>query len=484
MSTPMDECSRHRQFEDQFLRQVRASAATLTKGELPADRVEVVSMPDGVDSVRAELSRLTMGRDMFERMPGTRTLEFRFRRRILGGLFRRTVARLRAQVLAPIESLARGQEPGPVGREQVLDALARYELLPRRERPTAAVFASATGFTAEARALVEAGGPPSLILMGGRADGGWDVSLPPALRGSPWAKLFELETQDERLKRLLYHLEQDAHLLDSRGLSIPVLAEKLGVSPARTEALVRQACRSESRLMTVVHDGTVHVCRTPLGEEGNAMSIRSRVWSRMRKLLRLKPTVAERVRELTAQRVRLEQQRHEIDQKTDKLEAEERQALQQGAKTASDAERKQLASKLMRVRRDLRRQRAQANIFTQQIDIIGTHVHHLTLAEQGKRLELPKAEDLTREAAEAEHVISGLAANADLARSIEVTGETPLMEQEEADIMAEFQQLADSRVAAEAAPAEASSAPAEPAGERPGTPPLPEKKESARPEMG
>jgi transposase len=42
------------------------------------------------------------------------------------------VARLRAQVLAPIEALVANDPAGPVGREQVLDALARYDLMPQR----------------------------------------------------------------------------------------------------------------------------------------------------------------------------------------------------------------------------------------------------------------------------------------------------------------------------------------------------------------
>jgi hypothetical protein len=325
--------------------------------------------------------------------------------------------------------------------------------------------------------------------------------MPPAVQKTPWAKLFELESQDERVRRLLHHLNQNANLVDSRGISMPALAEKIGLSETETESLVRQACRSEPRLMTVVHEGQTHVCRTPLAEEGSTMSI----WSRIRKLLRLKPTTAERVRELTAQRVQIEQRRFELDQKVNALEADERQLIQQGAAATGDAERKQFAGKLMRLRRELRRHRAQAQLFTQQIDIIGTHIHHLTLAEQGKRLELPKAEDLTREAAQAEQVMTELAANADLAAGIEVGGETPMMAEEEAAIFEEFSQVAASqREPAEEPAAEPASA-AEPEAAKPAeTPPKaadaptraaeappaprrakePEKGESAGPEMG
>jgi len=475
----MDERTRQRQFEDSFLNQLRNRATTLTRGALPADRVTIEAMPEGIDATRDALSRLEIyDRDLLETLPGTRTLELRFDRRALGGLFRRNVARLRVQTLADVEALLANEPTLPLGREAVLDALARYELLPRQHRPSAVVFASATGFTPEAKALVHRGGTPTLILVGGREDGGWDVEVPAGVARGPWRRLFELETQDERLRRLLYHLDQQADLLDSRGVPVATLAERLGLPAEETEALVRRACRARPHLMTVVHNNTVHVCRTPLIEEGNAMSI----WSRIRRLLRLKPSVAERVRVMTAQRVRLEQVRHDVDQRLSSLEAEERDALQRGAAAASDAEKKQIAGRLMRVRRDIRRQRAQANVYTQQIDILGTHIHHLTLAEQGRRLELPKAEELTQQAAEAEQIMSELAANADLAHSIEVGAESPGMAEEEAAIFAEFDQVAAKQVDQRTRGEPEREPPAKE--RRESATPAPEKSRPARPELG
>ena len=63
----------------------------------------------------------------------------------------------------------------------MLDTLARYALLPKDKQPTAAVFASPTGFTDEARALAHSGESPTLILLGGREDGG----RPPASSARP-----------------------------------------------------------------------------------------------------------------------------------------------------------------------------------------------------------------------------------------------------------------------------------------------------------
>ncbi|RMF79650.1 MAG: hypothetical protein D6744_08935, partial [Planctomycetota bacterium] len=240
----MDERSRHRMFEDQFLQALRARALVLTRGKLPADDVEVEATPEGFDALRAELARMEVyDRDVIDSLPGAHSVQLRFTRRALGGLLRSTVSRLRARVLVPVAELVNEQTPGPIGREQVLDALAQYQVLPKNQRPTGVVLASATGFSEEARRLVESVNGPTLVLMGGRADGGWDVSMPERLKKTPWARLFELETQDDRLKRLMYHLDQSKSLIDSRGVSIAELSEKLGIPAVATEALVRRACR-------------------------------------------------------------------------------------------------------------------------------------------------------------------------------------------------------------------------------------------------
>lgn len=449
MSIPMDERARQRQFEDQFLAQLRARAMGLVRGKLPADRAQWEEMSNRADAVRADLTRVRGDIDrraLFDQLPGTRDVLVRFQKSLVGGLLRPTVARMRAAVLVNVEELATERTPSPVSREQVLDALARYELLPSGQRPSAVVFASPTGFSPAARGLVNQRGGPSLILMGGRADGGWDVELPQTLQKSPWAKLFEFESQDEQLKRLFFHLEQTAATVDTSGLAIPALAEKLGLSVPQTEALVRRACRVQSRLMTVEHNGVLHISRTPLIEEGRTMSM----WSRIRRLLRLPPTPAERVRELTTQRIRIEQQRHEVDQKLNSLEADERTLLERGVSAGSDAEKRQIAGRLARTRQELGRVRTQANVYTQQITVIGTQIHHLTLKEQVRRTPLPKPEELTREAAETETAISELAVSADLAGSIEVGATTPLMAQQEDDILAEFDKIKADRAAGSA----------------------------------
>lgn len=441
----MEERGRQRQFEDSFHRQLESKARDFVRTGGVADKLTVEEVPDGADAVRAVLGRLRVyDREALNTLPGTRAVAMRFEKRIFGP-FTKTMSRVRAQVLAPMDKLVRGETPGPVGREEILDALARYEQLPRGLRPTGVIFASATGFTAEARLMVQRGGLPSLILVGGRPDGGWDIDLPENVKKSPWARLFEFESHDERLKRLIYHLEKNADTLDARGLSVAELATVLGLPREQTEQLMRKATRQDSRLVTFAEDGQVFLTRSPLAEEASTMGM----WASIRKMLGMKPSVAERVKQMTTQRVQIERQRHEVDQRVNALEADERDLLQRGVAATIDVEKKQLAGKLMRVRRDLKRLRSEEAVYSKQIDILGTQIHHLTLTERGKRVDLPSAEDLTREAAQAEQMMNELSANADLVSRIEINAQSPLQAAEEADILKEFEQIAAAGQAAE-----------------------------------
>lgn len=436
----VDERDRQRAFETRFLQQVRKRAEMLIGSKIPGKGLEIMSMPDGLDYVRATLKRLDVEnpRQLLDSLPGTRAIQIGVRRGLVGAMRGTPKQRLRAQMIAPVEMLVRDGSGDPIGREQVLDALARYEILPARAKPTIAILGSAQGFTDAAKMLVNQAGPPRVVLVGGRGDGGWDIDMSGAMRQSVWAQLFDFESADERLDRLQYHLQENINLLESRGLSFAELSEKLGLPRAEVEKLVHRACRDDSRLMTVKHNGEVALCRSPMAGEGRSMGM----WSTIKRWLGFKPSVKERVDEMTKQRVQLEQQRSNIDGTIDRLESEERTSIQAGAAAKSMAEKKQLAAKLIRVRRELKRHRAQAQVLTNQIEILGTHIHHLTLKETGKRMQLPDAEELAQEAAQAEQVMTELEANADLAHSIEVGDMSPTMEAEEADILAEFEQIA------------------------------------------
>ena len=474
-------------FESRLLRDMQQRADALIGRKLPGKGIDVMGVADGSEYVSREMQRMGQrDRDLRDSLPGKRAIQISVRRGLLGTLRGQTRHRIRVRTLAPIEALLTGGQGGPIGAEELRNALAQYDELGSRYRPTIVVVGSPTGFTDAAQLLVQSSGMPQLVLVGGREDGGVDVRMSNALKKSDWAELFDFETDDEQLQRFQYHLDKQIDALETRGLSMPELANLLGLSVDEVRPMIRKACRKDTRLMTVMHDGELRLARNPVAAEVNRMSL----WSRIRRWLGFKPSVAEQVAEMTKQRIGLEQQRAEVDNKVARLEADERDALKAGATATNMVEKKQLAGKLMRVRRELNRHRAQAQVFTNQIEVLGTHIHHLTLKQQGEKFDLPSAEELTREAAEAEQVMAELSTNAELAHGIEVGAMTPTMAAEEADILKEFEAAAvessAGKSAEAAAPERGSATPAEP--QR--MPPLPGEaargapaKSPARPEM-
>lgn len=470
----MSERLRQRTVEDRVFAQLRERAFALASGQSGASQRKSGKFP--ADAVRAQIrgevdanvrdQLIKAGRfdhALLEEMPGRRSLELSFEKSILGGLMRRSAGRLGALVVAPVEGLLGDAAPGPISSEQIRDALAVMTVPGRgRKAPTAVALVSATGFDSVARQIVDSVREPQVILIDARRDGGYEVTLPAALRDSAWSKLFALEPEDQQLQRVQSYFAQRSAELESRGVSLTALADELGLPEADAQRLVRRATRQDRQLIMLQHEGQAHVARTPIAEEGQGMSL----WSRISRWLGRKPTVAERVRLLTTQRVALEQQRSGVDSAVEQHEKQERELLQEGAAATSDAVRKQVANKLLRVRTALKRDRTRAQMFTQQIEVLGTQVHHLTLKQQKERVALPSADVLAQEAAQAESAMQELAASAELAANIEVSAGTPVSDAAEADIFAEFEQIRTGSAettdgASEVAP-EASDAPADP----------------------
>jgi hypothetical protein len=453
----MDEREQHRSFESRLLQQVEQRVRLFAGKGLPSRGFEIQPMPDGADAVRAMLQRLDVGnpRHWLDTLPGTRAMQISFRRGLVNTLRGLPRVRIRAQVLAPIDALVLGTQAGPVGREAVLDALARYDLLPTRAKPSVVALGSASGFTPAALELVHQPGPPRVVLIGGREDGGYDVHMSPAMSRSVWGSVFELESADERLKRLQYHLDRHTADLESSGVSVAQLSTELGIPAADVEKLVQQACRADPRLMLLREGGQLRVCRSPVPIEGQSMKF----WNRIRRWLGFKPSVAERVQEMTRQRVALEAQRAEFDRKISELEKSEREGLQSIAAEPRVEAKKQIAVRVARTQRELKRHRAQAQVLTDQIEVLGTHIYHLTLKAQGDRMNLPSAEELAQEAAQAEQVLTSVAANADLARSIEVGVASPGLDAEVDDILKQAEAYAPPAAAADSTESARTAAP-------------------------
>ncbi len=102
--------------------------------------------------------------------------------------------------------------------------------------------------------------------------------------------------------------------------------------------------------------------------------------------------------------------------------------------------KRRLAAQLKQVRHDIARQNASANMLNDQINVVSTHIHNLTLIQQGQIAQVPPTEQITLDAVRAEEMLEQIRADSDLASSLEVGADESLTSAEEREILKEFEQ--------------------------------------------
>jgi hypothetical protein len=164
---------------------------------------------------------------------------------------------------------------------------------------------------------------------------------------------------------------------------------------------------------------------------------------------------AEKISLLDEQRATLALQRDRIYEGLIRLEQKEVELLQEGRATSSSSARRRIANQLAHLRKDVARQNTLVRMVNSQIDVISTHIHNLTLIQQGQMAELPQAEELTRSAVQAEEMLESLTAEAELAASLETRTTETVTGDEEAAILREFEGAAGAQAPPESPPSQA-----------------------------
>jgi len=191
------------------------------------------------------------------------------------------------------------------------------------------------------------------------------------------------------------------------------------------------------------------------------------VVDRIRRLFSKEGDEAEKINVLSERRARLAQRRDRLYEDIGKLEETEADLLKQGKETQSAVTRRRLAAQLAQRRKDISRQNTTAQMLSQQIDILSTNIHNLTLIQQGNIAKLPTTEELTENAVQAEEMLESLKVDADLVSSLETGLSEISTSDEELAILREFEQSDE--------PAVTEHANAEPRRESISEPPAPDR---------
>jgi phosphotransacetylase len=148
---------------------------------------------------------------------------------------------------------------------------------------------------------------------------------------------------------------------------------------------------------------------------------------------------ARKINALTERRAKLANRRDRLYEDVSRLEERESDLMVQGRETASATVKRRVATQVKQLRDDMERLNAAARMVGQQIDVISTHIHNLTMIQQGQAAKLPSSEEITQDAVRAEEMLEQLGAEVELASSLGGVVKETSLSQEEMAILAELE---------------------------------------------
>ena len=293
-----------------------------------------------------------------------------------------------------------------------------------------------------------------LVLIEPRADGGWAVQGLGENVDEDICELFDPEGIGEKIQRVRREIERRSADLLTAGLSAATIQEATGLEPDIVEAGFEAAAGDDPELhLARQSDAWLLYRGAPVAASETAdMSIPDFI----KQLFGGGGDEARQINHLSEQRASLSERQKRIFDDIAQLEQKETDLLEQGKLNKSATVRRRVASQISQLRKDIGRLNSMTSMLGQQINIVSTHIHNLTLIQQGKMTEMPEAEELTQDAVRAEEMLESLKADADMVGMLDTGVGDTLASEEEQAILAEFDEpTAESEKSAES-PAPAS----------------------------
>lgn len=350
-------------------------------------------------------------------------------------LARRPRSRAIASVLSLLERLAR-DEPDPPPPIGLVDLKAHVEGLVGEANVDCFVgVCSPSGFTDEARRLEWPTAHVRLVLIEPEPGGSWRLTAAGGNVSDAVMALFDPEGERAKVERVREEIEARSVELVAGGLRDRDLAASLGVSTAVVVRGMKQAIQRDPALkLSTSKEGCLLYRGTHTGEE-SSMSMMDRI----RQMLSGEGNETKKINLLSERRAKLVEQRDKLYADISALEGKEGNLLTEGRETSTPSVKKRVATQIKQLRDEMERLNAKARVLGQQVDVISTHVHNLTLIQQGKAAKLPSHEELTQDAVRAEEMLERLTADAELVTGLDAGAMASSLSAEEAAILAELE---------------------------------------------
>jgi hypothetical protein len=423
------------QLESEFLAGVQARLAEAQGTLLRGSMWERTSY-DEVLRARELVQRHGGAREQLKAMPTNRRVA------LLGSertwlFWRRRTGVAVASTLSPLEHYASGStEPAPP--TSLADLREHVKQLVGDGRvPVIVGVCSPSGFSEEARRTRLDLGNATVVLIEPDQHGGWQVGSADEHVDPRIIALFDPEDIEQKVGRVREEISARSADLLTGSLS----TEQLAADLALPESLVRTAfvriAETDPELRLTEQDGQLLLYRGAATdrEERRSMS----VMDRFRQIFSGDADDAEKINVLTERRAALNRRRERIYEDIAKLESKERDLVAEGKAATSSVPRRRIAAQLAQIRKDISRQNATASVLNQQIDIISTNIHNLTMIRQGESSKLPTTDELAENAAKAEEMLERLKADSDLVTGLETGLNESTMSEEELAILAELE---------------------------------------------
>lgn len=394
------------------------------------------SLSDEGDRLRALLAANGKpDRELLRSLPANRRVVLKGFERWLG-FWKKATGVAVASVLSPLAHYSADQRnvPPPV---DLPDLTNHVRQLRGDSRGTYVIgVCSPSGFTEAARQARLSGPNCTVVLIEPDGREGWRITAAGEGVDPRLLRIFDPEGAKQKLGRVRREIDARSADLLSGGLSVPDVARDLGLSVETVRLGFEAAVAEDRELRTMRHEGELVLYRGAAteGQERSSMSVIDRI----RQMFSRSGEEAKKIDLLAERRLALSRRRDRMYEDIAKLEQKESEVLAQGKAATSPVPKRRLAAQLAQLRKDIARQNTTAAMLNQQINILSTDIHNLTLIQQGEIAKLPSTEDLTENAVRAEELLESLKADADLVGELEMGMEASLVSDEEQAILREF----------------------------------------------
>jgi hypothetical protein len=423
--------------EAEFLAGAEANLKNACGRQLQGSHWKTVRDDDS-DSLRALMAEHRMyDRQLLKHLPQNRRVVMHgSQRRFL--FWKRKTGVAVAAVLAPFEHLLSvdSTQAPPVTLGQLTDHIRR--IVGEAKVPHVVGVCSPSGFDPEVLSSRLELPNVTLVLIEPRPGGGWKVTGLGDAVPQELIKLYDPEANAQKVRRVIEAVQERSADLLTGGLSVAGEAQRLGLPEPIVAEGFRQAAVEDGELRVTRRAGDVLLYRGAASRPQENFSMN--VVDRIKQLFSSEGDEAQKINVLSERRAALAQRRDRLYEDISKLEAKEADLLSQGRAASSQIVRRRLAAQCVQARKDIARFNTTASMLNQQINIISTDIHNLTLIQQGQMAKLPDTEELTENAVKAEEMLETLKADADLVGGLETGMADMTTSDEELAILKEFEE--------------------------------------------